>query len=366
MKAKFKTIIFLFFVIFSGLCLWISFQMHNTTVEKDREELISQIDKLFQSKSVIADGQKNEITGELSKRHYSLASGGFTIYELSRESGGFVKSVHTAGDIEYKEDEYKYSYGYRIPTYRQNPDQCYSSSFEYLLNGTTDNRKNSYTENTYTEIKDFPSGYEKDLTFVSRVEHPSEFYFQKNETGKVYTSAREIAYSTEKSYYAIQNNEDAIQKSLTKFLLIGFVIALILTSIIYLILRFLYPSGSKGDTIFNKKWKDIEGNFIMTIEPHFFGKNKVTVVENEKVKKGIAKFSEKGTQLHLSLTDVEIFYKINLAEQNKLEVENMTTNKIICFEKLGTNAYKKDEKAYPEEKKENSSTETEYLRLNEG
>lgn len=366
MKAKFTTIISLFWVTFTGLCLWISFQMHNTKVEKDKQELKSQIDQLFQSKSVIADGQKNEITGELSKRHYSLASGGFTIYELSKESGGFVKSIHTAGDIEYKEDEFNYTYGYRMPTYRQNPEQCYSWSFEYLLNGATDNRKNSYTENTYTEIKDFPSGFAKDFTFVSKVEHPSEFYFQKNETGKVYTSVREVAYSTEKTYYAIQKNEEAIQKSLIKFLLIGFVIALILTSIIYLILSFLFPSRSKGDTIFNKKWKDIEGNFIMTIEPQLFGKNKVTVVENEKVKKGIAKFSEKGTQLHLSLTDVELFYKINLAEENKLEVENMTTNKIICFEKLGTNAYREDKKAYPEEKNETSSTETDYLRLNEG
>jgi hypothetical protein len=132
-----------------------------------------------------------------------------------------------------------------------------------------------------------------------------------------------------------------------------------LTSIIFLILRFLIPSTGKGDAILNKKWKDIDGNFIMTLEPHLFGKNKVTVVENEKVKKGIAKFPENGTQLYLSLPDTELFYKITLAEENKLEVENMTTNKVICFEKLGTNAYKKDEKVSPEDNNENSLTEIE-------
>lgn len=359
MTAKFKTIILLFLVISTGLCLWISFQMHKTKVEKDKKELTSQINQLFQSKDVIADGQKIEITGDLYKRHYSLLSGGFSIYELSKESGGFVKSAITAGDIDYKEDEYEYSYGYRMPTYRQTPDECYTASFEFLLNGSKDNRKKSYTENTYTEIKDFPAGFNKDFYFISAVEHPTELYFAQILTGKVYTSSREIAYSTEKTYYAIQNNKKAIQKSLIKFLLMGFAIALILTSIIYLILRFLIPIASKGDNILNKKWKDIQENYIMTIEPHLFGKHKVTVVENEKVKKGIAKFSENGTQLDLSLPDTELFYKIILTEENKLEVENMTTNKIICFEKLGTNAYKKDEKAYPEEKKDTSSTETE-------
>ena len=197
------------------------------------------------------------------------------------------------------------------------------------------------------------------IAIGSAVEHPTELYFAQILTGKVYTSSREMAYSTEKTYYAIQINKKAIQKSLIKFLLMGFAIALILTFIIYLILRFLIPNASKGDTILNKKWKDIQGNYIMTIEPHLFGKHRVTVIENEKVKKGIAKFSEKGTQLDISLPDTELFYKIILTEENKLEVENMTTNNIICFEKLGTNAYKKDEKVYSEEKNKISLIETE-------
>lgn len=359
MTGKFKTIILLSLVILSGLCLWCSFQMHNSKVEKDEQELMSKVDQLFQSKDVIADGQKIQVTGELYKRHFSLSSGGFTVYELSKESGGYVKSEINAGDIQYKEDEYTSSYGYRMPTYRQKPEGCYDDAFEFLLLGTKDNKKNSYTENTYTEIKDFPSGFYTDFHFIKNVEHPTEFYIRQNGGGRVYNSSREVAYSQEKTYYAIQNDKEAIQKSLIKFLLIGLAVALVLTSLIFLILRFLIPSAGKGDTILNKKWKDIEGNTIMTLEPQLFGKHKVTVVENEKVKKGIAKFSENGTQLHLSLPDTELFYKITLTEDNKLEVENMTTNKVICFEKLGSSAYKKDENVSPEDNNDKSSTETE-------
>lgn len=87
-----------------------------------------------------------------------------------------------------------------------------------------------------------------------------------------------------------------------------------------------------------------------------------------KVKKSITKFLENRTQLNLSLLGGELFYKIILIEENKLEVENLTTNNVICFEKLGTNAYKKDEKTSPEENNEtfsailnNLKTTTEYL-----
>lgn len=343
MTGKIKTIIVLSGIILIGLSLWISFQKHNSKVEKDKDELISKIDQLFQAKNVIADGQKVIITGELNKREYTLLDGGFTIYELSRESGGFVRSEITAGDIDYKEDNYTYSYGYKMPTYRQSPQRCYDDAFEFLLFGSKDNRKNSYTENTFTEIKDFPRGFYTDLHFIASVSHPTELYIRQNSTGKVYNSSREVHYSQEKTYYAIENNKEAIQKSLTKYLLIGLGIGLLLTFLLFLILRFFIPNNGKGNTILNKKWKNIEDNSIMTLEPQLFGKSSVTFVENEKVKKGIAKFSENGTQLHISLPETELFYKIILTEENKLEVENMTTNAIIAFEKLGSNAYKKIE-----------------------
>lgn len=344
MTGKFRKIILLSMLVLLGLCLWISFQMHNAKIEKDKQELIGKIDQLFQSKNVIADGQKYHISGELNKRKYTLFSGGFTIYELSKESGGFVKSKFTAGNIEYKEDEYEYSYGYKIPTYRQTPQRCYDDAFEFLLLGNKDNRKNSYTENTYTEIKDFPMGFYSEFHFIGNIEHPTEFYIRQTLSGgKVYNSSREVDYLQEKTYYAISNDKDEIQKSLIKYLLIGLAAALTLTFILFLILRFFVPSAGKGNAILNIKWKNIEDNSIITLEPHLFGKSSVTVVENEKVKKGIAKFSENGTQLHISLPDTELFYKIILAEENKLEVENMTTNKVIAFEKLGSNAYKKAE-----------------------
>lgn len=343
MTGKFRKIILLSMVVLLGLCLWISFQMHNAKVEKDKQELIGKIEQLFQSKNVIADGQKYQISGELNKRMYTLFSGGFTIYELSKESGGFVKSMFTAGNIVYKEDEYEYSYGYKMPTYRQKPQGCYDDAFEFLLLRNKDNRKNSYTENTYTEIKDFPMGFYSEFHFIKNVNHPTEFYNRQNGGGRVYNSSREVLYSQVKTYYAIENDKEEIQKSLIKYLLIGMAVALTLTFILFLIFRFFIPSAGKGNAILSKKWKNIEDNSIMTLEPQLFGKSSVTVVENEKVKKGIAKFSENGTQLHISLADTELFYKIVLTEENKLEVENMTTNKIIAFEKLGSNAYKKTE-----------------------
>jgi hypothetical protein len=343
MTGKFRKIVLLSMVALIGLCLWISFQMQRTKVEKDKQQLISKIDQLFQSKNVIADGQKYHIIGDLNKRLYSLFIGGFTIYELSKESGGFVKSMITAGDIKYKEDEYRYFYGYKMPIDRQTPQECYDDAFEFLLLGNKDNRKNSYTENTYTEIKDFPMGFYSEFHFVKNVEHPTEFYIQQNGRSQVSNSSYEVICLQEKTYYTIDNDKEEIQKSLLKYLVIGLAVALALTSILFLILRFFIPSTGKWNVILNKKWKNIENNSILTLEPQLFGKSSVTIVENEKAKRGTAKFSENGTQLHISLPETELFYKIILAEENKLEVENMTTHKVVFFEKLGSNAYKKTE-----------------------
>jgi len=342
MTRKIKKITALCFAVFLGICLLVSFQMHKTKTEKDEQGLLDKVDQLFQTKDVIADGQKMEITGEFGNRSYSLSSGGFTIYELSKESGGYVKSRITAGDIKYKEEQFTYSYGYKSSNW-ETPRSCYDASFEFLLLGNKDNRKTSFTENTFTEIKDFPNGFYTDLHYIENIEHPTEFYIRQNGTGQVYNTSREISYYQQKEYYALKDNKEAIQKSLMIYLAVGAVIAILLTLFVFIILKFFVPSAGKSESIINTKWKNIENGTILTLEPQLFGKFSVTLLEDEKLKRGTSKFTENGNHLHLSFADTEIYYRISNISKDKLELENLTSNKIVCFERLGTNAYKKSE-----------------------
>jgi hypothetical protein len=339
MSKRIKSITTLSFVILIAISLGISYKVHTSKIETDREELFGRVDQLFKSKDVIADGNKMEISGAYSDRGFNLVSGGFKIYELSKESGGYIKTILEAGNIKYKQPEYTYTYGYKSSNW-DSPRSCYDAAFEFLLFGNKDSKKDIYTENTLTEIKDFPDGFYSKFFYINNIEHPTESYILQNGTGQVYNSQREVDYYQQKRYYSVIEDDVPVKRSLAIHLAVGLVVAIILTIIIYIILKQLSPTVGKGETILNTKWKNIDSGSIMTIEQKSFGKYSVTILEDEKLKKGDAKFTENGNHLHLSFSETEIYYNILSIGKDKLELENLTSNKIVKFEKLGSNAYK--------------------------
>ena len=171
------------------IALSVGYMLFNNLLKKDEKNLASKLDELFEGKSAVTDGQKIFLTGEMSKnrRGFTLLSGGFNAYELTKESGGFVKKEFNPGDLQYNKDEYEYSYGYKYETYRPNVQRCYDEAFEFLVQGNEKDRKTSYSPNKYVDIKNFPQGYSSDFYSIEISTHPKEFYQSSRGTARVYT-----------------------------------------------------------------------------------------------------------------------------------------------------------------------------------
>jgi predicted small secreted protein len=371
MKKRFGLITFFLALGLVGIGIALGFLYTKDKINDDKEKLQSKLNELFDSKISISDGSKMAYEGEFtdkSNMHYSFYSGGFTIYDLTKESDGFVKTITSSGDLYYKEaesvyeppqyfDGYKISGGYNRSNYRPSVQKCYDGAYEYLLKGDEKDRKLSYTPDKLTDIKNFPSGFYSEYHFTEQREHPSEFYYIQNGSGNVYTTVYEHNYNQEKTYYTTSENTDAISKATITNLSFGGFIGLILTFVVAFTLRRFSPHQGEHHEILNIKWRNVTDNSVMTIMPKTLGKYPVTLVSDNVPSKGNAKI--KDNSIEISFPTAEYYYQIEKKETDILELKNLTTNEIIAFEKLGTNAFKiRQDKLETSEKENDESEET--------
>jgi hypothetical protein len=316
------------------------FKIAKVNISKDLFDLTSKIDQLFQNKDVIQDGHAELLSGIKTNNGYSLLSGGFTIYRLSKESGGYVKSMLNAGDITWLKPEYDVHpvYGFRTPNYRPEPQNAYSDALRYLLYGTDKEPNNSYTTETFTEIKDFPEGFNSQYYSITQKVHPTESYFKKNNSWTFPYVTYKLEYSENKEFFGITINVEKANSVKYKFSLLGFGIGLIFTFVLYFTISLVSSNSGESKNLLNKKWKNIASNSIMIIEPKIFGKYYVTLVENDKISRGSAKISEKGKSIQLSFIDSEIFYRLKSVNNQKLEMINLANNLVVQFVILGSEA----------------------------
>jgi len=322
MKNKLKMNFLFIEFSFITFCILTCILIHNSKVEKDRRELQTQIDQFFQGKNLIFTGGITGNMGTLKDKIYHLNGGGFTILRVEKTNDEYIHSKIISGDIFYGNDNYK-----------PNPETLYIDAFKYLLWGSYNNSSLGNTENTFNDMFWFGWSYHTKFHLLS-------YKSEKKFTGSYNLMSCSVSYSEKRTYFYIDTNKTEITKDLIFLILIGIVIATILTLTVFLLVKLLYPSINNENSLKNIKWKDIDSGIILLLEPKRFTTNKVTFIENDKVRRGVAKFSEKGTQLHISFLDSEFFYKIIKYNNEKLEVEDLNSNKYIYFEKLGSNAYK--------------------------
>jgi hypothetical protein len=330
----------------TALAILVGYLLFSNALKKDEQTLGSRLEELFEGKNAVTDGQKIFMTGELSKnrRNYTLLSGGFIVYELTKESSGFVKIEFTARDLRFKKDEYEYSYGYKIETYRPSVQTCYDRAFEFLVQGNEKDRKYSYSPNKFVDIKNFPQGYSSDFYSIESANHPKEFYQSQTGTGNVYTNVYEVGYSQDVRYFAIIENTEAKNKSLMTYLLSSLAIGLLLSFLAKPLAKSLQPNPEISNSIFGKKWKSINRNFIMSFETGMRGNNKAIVVEEGKIKKGTMKFTDNGKNMNISLADTEYYFQIDKLTDNIIEVLDLASEKTEQFEVLGSGALTKQQK----------------------
>jgi hypothetical protein len=370
MKKRYGLITFLLLFGLTGIVILLSLFYTNGEINKDKEHLKIKLDQLFDGKISISDGYKTAFDGEfidVQKMHYYFNNGGFEIYELTKESDGFVKTTTSSGMLIYKEAEseyeppqyfngYKISGDYNRSNFRPSVQKCYDASYEYLLKGDEIDKKLSYTPNKLTDIKNFPSGFYSKYHYIEHKNHPSEFYFIQNGSGRVYSTTYELTYGKEKMYYAISENEDEITMITITNLSIGGIIGLILGFFIAFTLRRSSPHQGEHHEILNIKWRNVRDNSVLTILPKSHGRYPVMLVVDNILSKGNAKMKE--NSLEISFPSAEYYYQIENKEVDIIELKNLITNEIISFEKLGTNAFKiRQEKLNKIEKESNEQEE---------
>jgi hypothetical protein len=91
---------------------------------------------------------------------------------------------------------------------------------------------------------------------------------------------------------------------------------------------------------------------------HFFGKHTFVEIINDKVSKGIIKFTDKGNTINLSYPSKELFYKIEKINQDDLVLISTKDKSNITFKRVG--AIETDET-----KTEEAATQTDETIKNE-
>ena len=340
MNKQYKKILWATFLGLAVLSSIIAINSNNSAIENDKKELEKKVELLMQSKNFIADGEKIQIEGEMDGNEFIISDGGFTIYELYRESNGFVKNQIKAKNIKYKPQEYTTSFwGYSSSIAREKPQTCYDDAYKFLLFGSKDEPKTSFVENTYSDLKNFPDAFASKYFAIKHKIHPIESYFEQEGGGRVYNSSREVKYSSTKSYYAMTEDKAAMTTSLVSKIIIAIICSLLLTLSLYFYLRNFHKINVTDDKMLNIQWQNIDTKSILTLKSKSLKKIEATIVENNIAKNGTAKLSEDKKLLTLTFSGTELYYKILLCENSKLEMQNLSDSLISKFQVLGTDAY---------------------------
>jgi hypothetical protein len=384
--ASFK--IYVTALLLIGLAVFTTYFISNNKKQKLKKEIYVKVDNVLDGKTVVLDGTESLTQGELKETGYSrtktktkvkniddLASllrewwepeklytiyeatnGGFTIKQLTRQNDdGFDLETYYSGDMGYKkpsgryvEPEYiddgrggkfKMSGGYYSSNYRLSVRQCYTEAYEYF---TKDDKKSpgAYTPGKYVDISNF-------------ADIRNEYYYMDNIATKKYTSSGifssswessgihganintedwAVYYKTYGKHYEITENETAIRKDLFTYL--GISVGSIL--ILMLIMLFAKPKYFRNLNLFGKRWKNTSyQEQIFFFEHSFFGSHTFLEIINDKVSKGVLKFTDNGNTINLSYPNKELFYKIDTINQDDLILVSIKDKSNITFKRVG-------------------------------
>lgn len=368
-----------------GLATLVAFSISNNKKQKLKKEVYAKVDNILDGKTVVIDGVETLTQGKLKetgypkskkknsdddfsylfqewweteKLHtiYEATNGGFTIKQLTRQNDdGFDIETSYSGDMGYKkpsgryvEPEYmddgwggrfKISGGYYANNYRLSVRQCYTSAFEYF----TKNDKKSpgaYTVGKYVDISNFsdirneyfymdntaPKQYSSSGYFSSSWESSSEHGANIN------TEDWAVYYKTYGKHYEITENETAIRKDLFTYL--GITVGSII--LLLLILLFAKPKYFRNLSLFGKRWKNTSyQEQIFFFEHSCFGKHTFVEIINDKVSKGVLKFTDKGNTINLSYPNKELFYKIEKISKDDLALISTKDKSNVAFKRVG-------------------------------
>jgi hypothetical protein len=401
--------IFFFSIVAVGLAAFIGYSLHNSKKTELKNQIYSKIDRIFDGKTVILDGQNSLAVGELKETGYDpkgtkkkddddifsglftewwereklysiyeATSGGFTIKQLTRqnEDGFDIETIYSE-DMGYKKpartyvppsymdigygERYKTGGGYWRDNYKLSVRECYRETFNYF---TEDDRKSpgAYSPGKFVDITNFPD-IRNEYFYIDNTEprqyssssvFSSEWESSGDHGANINTEDWAVYYKTYGKHYELTENESATQKDFLTKGSIG------VGSVLFLLIVLLLskPKFFRNLALFGKRWENQSYNEqILYFDHSFFGKNKFIEIINNNVSRGQLKITDSGATLNLSYPNKELFYKIESIEKNRLTLVSQKDNSQIEFLRVGSNE-KVSDSSDNAPKTENETNET--------
>lgn len=388
--ASFK--IYSISILLIGAAVLTAYLISNNKKQKLKKEIYSKVDNILDGKTVVLDGVISLTQGELKETGYSksknksddpfanlfqewweseklytifeASGGGFTIKQLTKQNDdGYDVETYSSGDMGYKkpagryvEPEYmdmgwgermKVGGGYYASNYRLPVRECYTQAFEYF---TKEDKKSpgAFTPGKYVDISNFSDirneYFYMDNTSPKQYSSSGIFAPSWNSTGEhganINTEDWAVYYSTYGKHYEITENEEVIRKDLFTYL--GITVGSIL--LLLIISFFAKPKYFRNLNLFGKRWKNnAYQEQIFFFEHSFFGKHTFIEIINDKVSKGVVKFTDKGNTVNLSYPNKELFYKIEKINQDDLTLVSIKDKSSITFKRVGAKEEVKNE-----------------------
>jgi len=242
-KKKSKKVGYSFLVLF--VLLAISFGVGYGIVEskksKFKEDLTDRVDRIFNGKSIICDGVKYRVEGELTKvtrpvksttANYDLTySSRLQEYEQAKSEGIIEKFTCTSGGFTFKKLK-KIDLGFELEViqstnlgflnnyyYRGTVQEGYNSAFEYIV----EENSGCYSSGYYEVIENFQH-MSNDYYYIKNTEKPSSPYaahWWSSGEGNIYNNSRKVYYKTDGWYYEISERKWKIEEDYILFFSIG-------------------------------------------------------------------------------------------------------------------------------------------------
>jgi hypothetical protein len=401
--------IFFFSIVTVGFAAFVGYSLHNSKKTELKNQIYAKIDRIFDGKTVILDGQNSLAVGELKETGYNpkgtkkkddddifsglytkwwereklysiyeATGGGFTIKQLTRqnEEGFDIETIYSE-DMGYKKptrtyvapsymdlgygERYKTGGGYWRDNYRLSVRECYRETFNYF---TEDDRKSpgAYSPGKFVDITNFPD-IRNEYFYIDNTEprqyssssvFSSEWESSGDHGANINTEDWAVYYKTYGKHYELTKNESATQKDLLTKVSIG------VGSVLFLLIVLLLskPKFFRNLALFGKRWENQSYNEqILYFDHSFFGKNKFIEIINNNVSRGQLKITDSGATLNLSYPNKELFYKIESIEKNRLTLVSQKDNSHIEFLRVGSNE-KVSDSSDNAPKTENETNET--------
>jgi hypothetical protein len=375
--ASFKIYSISFLLI--GAAALTAYFVSNNKKQKLKQEIYSKVENILDGKTVVLDGTNSLTRGELKETGYTksknksdaiglllqewwereglysvyeASGGGFTILQLTKQSDdGYDVVTYSSGDMGYKKTSGRYvapeymdfGYGERTQVgggyyqnnYRLPVRDCYREAFDFF---TKDDKYSTgaYTPGKYVDISNF-SDIRNDYFYMSNTNLKTSAisgttWSTDEHTANVNTEDWAVYYSAYGKHYEITENDTAINSDLLTYLgiSVGTIILLLLIGL------FSKPKYFRNLYLFGKRWKNISyQEQIFFFEHSFFGKHSFIEIINDKVSRGIIKFTDKGNTINLSYPNKELFYKIEKISKDDLLLVSIKDKSNITFKRVG-------------------------------